>query len=96
MVSGSNKGVFWRILPLAGSTRVTPLPSARASLPPTRTASKGAAKPVAEDPYNVDGLSGATITSRGVGALLRFWLEEDRFGAYLANFRNQSLTGGQG
>ena len=57
---------------------------------------KGAAKPVAEDPYKVDGLSGATITSRGVGALLRFWLEDERFGAYLANFRNQALTGGQG
>ncbi len=57
---------------------------------------KGAAGSVAEDPYNVDGLSGATITSRGVGALIRFWLEDQRFGAYLANFRNQSLTGGQG
>ncbi|MBJ93692.1 MAG: Na(+)-translocating NADH-quinone reductase subunit C [Rickettsiales bacterium] len=57
---------------------------------------KGAAGSVSDDPHNVDGLSGATITSRGVGALLRFWLEEQRFGAYLANFRNQSLTGGQG
>jgi len=57
---------------------------------------KGAAGSVDEAPYQVDGLSGATITSRGVGALLRFWLEEQRFGAYLANFRNQSLTGGQG
>ena len=57
---------------------------------------KGAAKPADQDPYQVDGLSGATITSRGVGALLRFWLEDQRFGAYLANFRNQSLTGGQG
>jgi len=57
---------------------------------------KGAAGSVADDPYNVDGLSGATITSRGVGALIRFWLEDQRFGAYLANFRNQSLTGGQG
>ena len=57
---------------------------------------KGAAGSVADDPYNVDGLSGATITSRGVGATVRFWLEDDRFGAYLANFRNQALSGGQG
>ena len=57
---------------------------------------KGPAGSVSEDPHNVDGLSGATITSRGVGALIRFWLEDARFGAYLANFRSQSLTGGQG
>lgn len=57
---------------------------------------KGAAGTVAEDPYNVDGLSGATITGRGVGYLVQFWLEPARFGAYLANFRNKSLNGGQG
>jgi Na+-transporting NADH:ubiquinone oxidoreductase subunit C len=57
---------------------------------------KGVAGSPAEDPYQVDGLSGATITSRGVGHLLRFWLEDDRFGAYLANFRDKKLKGGQG
>ena len=57
---------------------------------------KGAAGPVAKDPHNVDGLSGATITGRGVGSLLQFWLANERFGAYLANFRNQTLKGGQG
>jgi Na+-transporting NADH:ubiquinone oxidoreductase subunit C len=57
---------------------------------------KGAAGSVKDDPHNVDGLSGATITARGVGYLVQFWLEKDRFGAYLANFRNQSLNGGQG
>ena len=57
---------------------------------------KGAAGSVSADPHNVDGLSGATITSRGLGSLLRFWLDEQRFGAYLGNFRNNSLTGGQG
>ena len=57
---------------------------------------KGAAGSVSEDPHNVDGLSGATITGRGVGHLLQFWLDEERFGAYLANFRNNSLKGGQG
>jgi Na+-transporting NADH:ubiquinone oxidoreductase subunit C len=57
---------------------------------------KGSAGSVSADPYNVDGLSGATITSRGVGSLLRFWLDDQRFGNYLGNFRNKSLKGGQG
>lgn len=57
---------------------------------------KGVAGSPAEDPYQVDGLSGATITSRGVGSLVRFWLEDERFGAYLANFRDKKLKGGQG
>ncbi len=51
---------------------------------------KGAAGPVETDPYNVDGLSGATITSRGVTALVRFWLGENGFGPYLANYRAQA------
>ena len=41
----------------------------------------------AKDEYGVDGLSGATITSRGVGNLLQFWLGADGFGTYLKNFR---------
>ena len=57
---------------------------------------KGAAGSVSADPHNVDGLSGATITSRGVGSLLRFWLDDQRFGTYLNNFRNDSFKGGQG
>lgn len=48
---------------------------------------KGAAGTVKEDPYNVDGLSGATITSRGVTSLVRFWLGENGFGPYLAKYR---------
>jgi len=48
---------------------------------------KGIAGPPETDPYQVDGLSGATITSRGVTALVRFWLGEDGFGPYLANYR---------
>ncbi len=57
---------------------------------------KGVAGSVDAAPYKIDGLSGATITSRGVGSLVRFWLEDDRFGAYLGNFRNNSLKGGKG
>jgi len=41
----------------------------------------------AKDEYGVDGLSGATITSRGVGNLLQFWLGVNGFGNYLKNFR---------
>ena len=48
---------------------------------------KGRAGPVETDPYNVDGLSGATITSRGVGELVRFWLGDEGFGPYLTTIR---------
>jgi Na+-transporting NADH:ubiquinone oxidoreductase subunit C len=48
---------------------------------------KGIAGPPDADPYQVDGLSGATITSRGVTSLLRFWLGDDGFGPYLATQR---------
>lgn len=44
---------------------------------------KGAAGSPTDDPYRVDGLSGATITARGVSHLVRFWLGEDGFGPYL-------------
>jgi Na+-transporting NADH:ubiquinone oxidoreductase subunit C len=50
---------------------------------------KGQAQPGNE--YQVDGLSGATITSRGVTYLIHFWLG-DQFGVYLKNFRK---TGGK-
>lgn len=50
---------------------------------------KGAAGPPAEDPYRVDGLSGATITSRGVSHLVRFWLSDEGFGPYLDRFRSE-------
>ena len=48
---------------------------------------KGQAGPPAEDPHRVDGLSGATITSRGVTHLIRFWVGEAGFGPYLAKVR---------
>ncbi len=44
---------------------------------------KGHAGPPVEDPYRVDGLSGATITARGVSHLVRFWLSESGFGPYI-------------
>lgn len=48
---------------------------------------KGAAGPVEKDPHAVDGLSGATITSRGVSHMLALWLGDDGYGQYLANYR---------
>lgn len=54
---------------------------------PAINVKKGMAGPVETDPYNVDGLSGATITSRGVGNLVRFWLGQEAFGPYLKSVR---------
>ncbi len=48
---------------------------------------KGAAGPASEAPYKVDGLSGATITSRGVTNMLHFWLGEEAFGPFLDEFQ---------
>ena len=50
---------------------------------------KGQAGPVAEDPYQVDGLSGATITARGVSHLVQFWLGTHGFGPYLKQFKER-------
>lgn len=54
---------------------------------------KGRAGPPEQAPHEVDGLSGATITSRGVTHLLRFWLAESGFGPYLQ--RLAAEQGGQ-
>jgi Na+-transporting NADH:ubiquinone oxidoreductase subunit C len=48
---------------------------------------KGRAGPAAEDPHEIDGLSGATMTSKGVSNLVQFWLGENGFGPYLARVR---------
>lgn len=36
----------------------------------------------------IDGLSGATITSNGVQALINFWVSDNGFGPFLAKYRN--------
>jgi Na+-transporting NADH:ubiquinone oxidoreductase subunit C len=41
--------------------------------------------------HQVDGLSGATLTSRGVNQLLTFWLGDKGFGPYLAKLRQQGV-----
>lgn len=49
---------------------------------------KGAVDPTApEAEYQVDGLSGATLTGRGVTNLIQFWLGEDGFAPFLDNFK---------
>lgn len=48
---------------------------------------KGQAGPVSSDPHHVDGLSGATLTSRGVSNMMQFWLGENGWGPYLKAFR---------
>lgn len=56
------------------------------------TVIKGSAGTAADDPHHVDGLSGATITSRGVTNMLQFWLSGEAFGPYLATLRNKGST----
>lgn len=47
------------------------------------------------NPYAVDGLSGATITSRGVTNLLRYWASKDGYGPFLSQLKNsKSETSG--
>jgi Na+-transporting NADH:ubiquinone oxidoreductase subunit C len=53
---------------------------------------KGRAGPPEKDPYHVDGLSGATLTSNGVTNLLRFWLGEEGFGPYLEAARREATV----
>ena len=42
--------------------------------------------------YQVDGLAGATLTSRGVMYLMQYWLSDSGFGPYLAHLRDQGDT----
>ena len=50
---------------------------------------KGTVNPASDDAdWEVDGLSGATLTSRGVSNLISFWLGDDGFAPFLENLRN--------
>ncbi len=52
------------------------------------TVSKGTVDPSAANAaWQVDGLAGATLTSRGVTNLVHFWLGENGFEPFLNNFR---------
>lgn len=39
--------------------------------------------------FQVDGLSGATLTTRGVNNLIHFWVSDDGFGPYLKHIREE-------
>ena len=48
---------------------------------------KGSVDPSnAEADYQVDGLSGATLTSRGVENMIGYWLGDEGYGPILKNF----------
>ncbi len=49
------------------------------------TVIKGAAGPAESNPYQVDGLSGATLTANGVTFMLEFWLAEG-YGPFLKKY----------
>jgi Na+-transporting NADH:ubiquinone oxidoreductase subunit C len=54
---------------------------------------KGAVDPGSpQSMHEVDGLSGATITSRGVTNLLHYWFGDHGFGPYLSELRKQRGT----
>ncbi len=42
--------------------------------------------------YQIDGLAGATLTSRGVSNLIQFWVGENGFGPYLERLRAEANT----
>lgn len=53
---------------------------------------RGAAGPARTDPHRVDGLAGATLTSRGVTNMLRFWLGDSGFGPYLEGLKSRDAN----
>ena len=49
---------------------------------------KGAVDPSMKgSEHKVDGLSGATLTTKGVHNLIQFWLGEDGYGPFIANMK---------
>ncbi|MCP4147511.1 MAG: Na(+)-translocating NADH-quinone reductase subunit C [bacterium] len=51
---------------------------------------KGKAAPGSK--YEIDGLSGATLTARGVEYLLKFWFGPEGYGPYLAKLRKEGIN----
>lgn len=43
--------------------------------------------------HKIDGLSGSTLTTRGVNNLVNFWLGEDGFGPFLQKIRKEEIHG---
>ncbi|HIM15399.1 MAG TPA: Na(+)-translocating NADH-quinone reductase subunit C [Acidobacteria bacterium] len=57
---------------------------------PVIEVTRGRAGSPEDDPHRVDGLAGATMTSRGVTNMLRFWLDENGFKPYLNVLRRDN------
>jgi len=58
---------------------------------PAVTVIKGTAPP--DDPHKIDGLSGATITARGVGDLVQFWLGPEGYGPLIEKRKEGAASG---
>ena len=51
---------------------------------------KGMVDPSSEKAkYQIDGLSGSTLTSRGVSNLVRFWMDENGYGPFFSSLRKE-------
>jgi Na+-transporting NADH:ubiquinone oxidoreductase subunit C len=59
---------------------------------PRITVIKGPAGPPDADPWRVDGLSGATVTSNAVTRLMQFWLSDNGYGKFLKRYREGAIT----
>ncbi len=55
---------------------------------------KGTATSGPNAAYQVDGLAGATLTSRGVHNLVRFWADDSGFGPFLNNLQQELARDG--
>ena len=65
---------------------------AEGSMSPELEVIKGAVDPAASGAeYKVDGLSGATLTSRGVSNLVQYWVGSEGFGPYLSKIRKEGV-----
>lgn len=58
---------------------------------PVAKVAKGPAP--AGNPYAVDGLSGATITSNGVTSLIQYWTSDEGYGPFLSKLRDELDAG---
>jgi Na+-transporting NADH:ubiquinone oxidoreductase subunit C len=54
---------------------------------PSLVVIKGRAGSPDKDPWRVDGISGATITSNSVSRVMGFWMSNDAWGPFLERFR---------
>jgi Na+-transporting NADH:ubiquinone oxidoreductase subunit C len=48
-------------------------------------------KVTSQNNYEIDGLSGATLTSKGVANLIEYWMGDEAFGSYLTKLRSGEL-----